>query len=122
MLRSDNRIVTSHAGALEQPEALRPTVKARDEGQAYDEAAFVEQLRGAVSDVVETQFGIEVGLQSPVLFARGLTGTTPDANAGFNFNTTNPLSNIVNTGQRSVSSRPIGRYRSGSRSRSLAHR
>ena len=52
MLRSSHRITTSHAGALEQPEELRPAIRARDERQPYDEAAFNEQLRAAVAEVV----------------------------------------------------------------------
>jgi 5-methyltetrahydropteroyltriglutamate--homocysteine methyltransferase len=62
VLRSTDRIVTSHAGALEQPEALRPAIKARDERQPYDEAAFDAQLRLAVAEVVKRQ--VEAGLDS----------------------------------------------------------
>jgi 5-methyltetrahydropteroyltriglutamate--homocysteine methyltransferase len=62
MLRSTDRIVTSHAGALEQPAELRPAIKARDEGQPYDEAAFNAQLRDAVAEVVKRQ--VDSGLDS----------------------------------------------------------
>jgi 5-methyltetrahydropteroyltriglutamate--homocysteine methyltransferase len=62
MLRSTDRIVTSHAGALEQPEVLRPAIKARDEGQPYDEPAFYDELRRAVAEVVRAQ--VEAGLDS----------------------------------------------------------
>ncbi len=62
MLRSTKRIVTSHAGALEQPEELRPAIKARDERQPYDEAAFNTRLRAAVADVVRSQ--LACGLDS----------------------------------------------------------
>src|SRR4051812_38446287 len=62
MLRSTERIVTSHAGALEQPEALRPAIKARDEQLPYDEAAFDRQLAEAVASVVHNQ--IAAGLDS----------------------------------------------------------
>ena len=62
MLRSTERIVTSHAGALEQPETLRPAIKARDERQPYDEAAFNQQLRDAVFGVVQNQ--LACGLDS----------------------------------------------------------
>src|SRR5579872_5295949 len=55
MLRSTDRIRTSHAGALEQPEALRPGIKARDLGQPYDEAAFEAELGRAVTEVVRQQ-------------------------------------------------------------------
>jgi 5-methyltetrahydropteroyltriglutamate--homocysteine methyltransferase len=62
MLRSTDRIVTSHAGALEQPESLRPGIKARDEGQPYDEQTFDAELRRAVAEVVRAQ--VEAGLDS----------------------------------------------------------
>ena len=62
MLRSTERIVTSHAGALEQPDALRPDIKARDERQPYDEMAFNARLREAVAEVVRSQ--LACGLDS----------------------------------------------------------
>jgi 5-methyltetrahydropteroyltriglutamate--homocysteine methyltransferase len=62
MLRSTDRIVTSHAGALEQPDDLRPDIKARDERQPYDETVFSALLRSAVADVVTAQ--LATGLDS----------------------------------------------------------
>ena len=62
MLRSTERILTSHAGALEQPESLRPAIKARDDQEPYDEAAFNSQLREAVASVVKNQ--LSCGLDS----------------------------------------------------------
>jgi 5-methyltetrahydropteroyltriglutamate--homocysteine methyltransferase len=62
MLRSTNRIVTSHAGALEQPAELRPAIKARDDRQPYDEQAFSVALRAAVAEVVKAQ--LACGLDS----------------------------------------------------------
>ena len=62
MLRSTDRIRTSHAGALEQPESLREVIRKRDEGQPYDQAAFDTELRTAVAAVVKRQS--ECGLDS----------------------------------------------------------
>src|SRR5437879_7508348 len=62
MLRSTDRIVTSHAGALEQPATLRQVIRARDERQPYDEEELDAQLRLAVTDVVKKQ--VECGLDS----------------------------------------------------------
>src|SRR4051812_41622431 len=62
MLRSTERILTSHAGALEQPESLRPSIKARDDRESYDESAFNTQLREAVTSVVQNQ--LACGLDS----------------------------------------------------------
>ena len=42
------------------------------------------------------EFGVEVGLQSPVLFGRGITAGAPATANGFNFNNTAPLSNGPN--------------------------
>jgi type II secretory pathway component GspD/PulD (secretin) len=39
------------------------------------------------------EFGVEVGLQSPVLFLRGITAGAPNTTTGFNFNSTQPLPN-----------------------------
>jgi type II secretion system protein D len=51
------------------------------------------------------EFGVEIGLQSPVFFRRGLTtsdgftvNTAVAPNPGFNFNSTNPLPNVTGTG------------------------
>ena len=71
------------------------------------------------------EFGVEVGLQSPILFSRSVlptstttTGSTGEgassttsgaaANPGFNFNTTAPLSNNVLTSQSTVGFQGIG--------------
>ena len=62
MLRSTDRIRTSHAGALEQPESLREIIRKRDEGQAYDQEAFDKELLAAVAAVVKRQ--LECGLDS----------------------------------------------------------
>jgi 5-methyltetrahydropteroyltriglutamate--homocysteine methyltransferase len=54
--------MTSHAGALEQPDVLRPDIRARDERRPYDEPGFAARLREAVADVVRAQ--LECGLDS----------------------------------------------------------
>jgi type II secretion system protein D len=69
------------------------------------------------------EFGVEGGLQSPILFARGqlatptatgTTGVVNAANPGFNFNTTAPLGNSANAtpaqvGFQSLSNLGVGR-------------
>jgi hypothetical protein len=52
MLRRTDRIRTSHAGALKQPESSREVIQKRDEGQPYDEAVFDTALRAAVAALV----------------------------------------------------------------------
>jgi len=62
MRRSDDRILTTHAGSLPRPDDLREMISARSNGQAYDEGALAVRLRSAVSEVVQnqTQSGIDV--------------------------------------------------------------
>jgi 5-methyltetrahydropteroyltriglutamate--homocysteine methyltransferase len=60
MKRSDERILTTHAGSLARPDALRALLTAKDEGQPYDAAALASQTRAAVAAMVREQ--VAVGL------------------------------------------------------------
>ena len=60
MRDSSDRILTTHAGSLARPAALREMLAARDEHRPYDGAAFAASVRSAVEDVVRQQ--IAVGL------------------------------------------------------------
>jgi 5-methyltetrahydropteroyltriglutamate--homocysteine methyltransferase len=60
MRRSDERILTTHAGSLARPDGLRALLVAKDEGQPYDAAALASQTRAAVAGVVGDQ--VAVGL------------------------------------------------------------
>ena len=62
MIRSTDRILTTHAGALPRPEDLWPMVVARASGQPYDKDALARRLKGAVAEVVRKQ--AECGLDS----------------------------------------------------------
>jgi len=53
------------------------------------------------------EFGVEVGLQSPVLFGRSLTATGPGS-PGFNFNSTAALPNATNFEQGTVGFQGLG--------------
>ena len=53
------------------------------------------------------EFGIEVGIQSPVLFARSSTGGAPGT-PGFNFNTTAALPNTTQAQQTTVGFQGLG--------------
>jgi 5-methyltetrahydropteroyltriglutamate--homocysteine methyltransferase len=55
MKRSSARIMTSHAGSLPRPDDLIELNRARQAGEAVDEAVFRARLRGAVTDVVRRQ-------------------------------------------------------------------
>jgi len=62
MRRSDDRILTSHAGSLPRPDDLIDANRDREAGTATDERAFQARLAGAVAGVVRRQrdAGIDV--------------------------------------------------------------
>ena len=62
MKRSDERILTTHVGALPRPQDLGALVLAKTNGQPYDAARLAEWLRSAVGDVVQQQLdaGIDI--------------------------------------------------------------
>lgn len=60
MKRSSERILTTHAGALPQPEDLKQMHAAQVAGEPYDEDLFPKRVRQAVAEVVKKQ--IDCGL------------------------------------------------------------
>ncbi|HEU0074334.1 MAG TPA: cobalamin-independent methionine synthase II family protein [Dehalococcoidia bacterium] len=62
MQRSENRILTSHAGSLPRPDALIEMNQARLDGRAVDDAAFSKTLTDSVASVVreEVDAGVDV--------------------------------------------------------------
>ena len=62
MKTSSDHILTSHVGSLPRPDDLIVANRAREVGEATDEHAFQEKLRGAVAQVVRRQreLGIDV--------------------------------------------------------------
>ena len=62
MKRSDERILTTHVGALPRPQELGQMVLAKTSGGAYDEAQLAESMRTAVRAVVRQQLdaGIDI--------------------------------------------------------------
>jgi 5-methyltetrahydropteroyltriglutamate--homocysteine methyltransferase len=60
MKRSTERILTTHAGSLPQPEELREMLAARNSGRPYDREALAGRVRSAVAEVVQRQ--IDCGL------------------------------------------------------------
>jgi len=62
MLRSSERIITTHCGSLPRPDALLAPLRAKDAGEAYDAAALARAVRQSVIDVVGRQvaLGIDV--------------------------------------------------------------
>ena len=62
MIRSTDRILTTHAGSLPRSDELREMVFARADGQPYDKEVLAKRLRSEVAEVVRKQ--IECGLDS----------------------------------------------------------
>src|SRR5436190_20603715 len=60
MLRSTQRILTTHIGSLPRPDDLRELLLARDQGGAYDDQALHRRVSEATSEVVAKQ--VELGL------------------------------------------------------------
>jgi len=55
MVRSESRILTTHAGALPRAAELRELIFARAEGKPYDRNALAARLRSEVAEVVRRQ-------------------------------------------------------------------
>ncbi|MFQ5849347.1 MAG: cobalamin-independent methionine synthase II family protein [Candidatus Binatia bacterium] len=62
MKRSTERILTTHAGSLAQPDDLRAMVIAKNNRQPYSQEAFGKRVRSAVAEVVRKQIdsGIDI--------------------------------------------------------------
>jgi 5-methyltetrahydropteroyltriglutamate--homocysteine methyltransferase len=60
MKRSDNRIITSHAGSLPRPDDLLQMNRIKQTGQPIDEAARAARIKSAVPEVVAKQ--VEAGI------------------------------------------------------------
>jgi 5-methyltetrahydropteroyltriglutamate--homocysteine methyltransferase len=62
MLRSAERILTTHSGSLPRPRDLLAPLHAKDAGDPYDRTALADRVRTSVRDVVRRQIdlGIDV--------------------------------------------------------------
>ncbi len=73
MRNSENRILTSHVGSLPRPDALIEANRARDAGEAGDEAGFQQLLREAVADVVRRQRELGIDVPNDGEFGKSVT-------------------------------------------------
>lgn len=55
MQRSDRRILTTHTGSLPRPPDLVALLNDKEAGQNYDQAAFDERVRRAITEIVRRQ-------------------------------------------------------------------
>ena len=62
MKRSTDRILTTHVGSLIRPQSLQEIMRAKQGGQAYDQAAYETCLKELVADVVghQAEVGVDV--------------------------------------------------------------
>jgi 5-methyltetrahydropteroyltriglutamate--homocysteine methyltransferase len=60
MIRSTDRILTTHVGSLPRPDELRKLLVAKDEGEEYDPAKLKSLVQAAVRDIVRQQ--VDAGL------------------------------------------------------------
>jgi 5-methyltetrahydropteroyltriglutamate--homocysteine methyltransferase len=62
MKRSEDRILTSHAGALHRPTDVQQLLLLQSQGRPYDQHALEERLRETVTDIVHEQahLGVDV--------------------------------------------------------------
>jgi 5-methyltetrahydropteroyltriglutamate--homocysteine methyltransferase len=63
MKRSTDRILTTHVGSLVRPPELVEVMRAKENGQAYDEEELAVRVRSSVRRVVQQQ--VEVGIDVP---------------------------------------------------------
>lgn len=61
MITSTERIVTTHAGSLVKPRAIREALAAQQAGKPYDEESFRRQLADVVTEVVREQADAGLG-------------------------------------------------------------
>jgi 5-methyltetrahydropteroyltriglutamate--homocysteine methyltransferase len=64
MLRSTDRILTTHVGSLPRPQVVVDQLFAEDQGQPVDRAAFDAIMTQAVTDVVKQQVAVGVDIVS----------------------------------------------------------
>ena len=60
MKHSAERILTTHCGSLARPKDLLDLMKAKVNGEPYDESAYTQRVRIAVAEVVSQQ--VECGI------------------------------------------------------------
>jgi 5-methyltetrahydropteroyltriglutamate--homocysteine methyltransferase len=70
MLRSTDRIVTTHVGSLVKPQPIREALAAQQAGTRYDEESFHRQLADAVTEVVGEQADAGVDVPSDGEFSK----------------------------------------------------
>src|SRR5919108_1506184 len=63
MKRSTDRILTTHVGSLVRPPDLVEIMRAKENGQPYDQEELAAKVKGSVREVVQKQ--VEIGVDIP---------------------------------------------------------
>ncbi len=70
MLRSTDRILTTHVGSLIRPRELQAQIRARQSGPAFDQSAFAQCLTKSVAEVVAAQAKVGIDIVSDGEFGK----------------------------------------------------
>lgn len=73
MLRSVERLLTTHVGSLIRPPALLQFIRSRSRGEPYDERAYERCLASAVREVVEQQKRAGIDVPSDGEFGKNIS-------------------------------------------------
>ncbi len=73
MLRSTDRILTTHVGSLIRPQSVVDHLRAKQAGAAVDENAHRAKLAEEVKEVIRQQKDIGVDIPSDGEFGKGIS-------------------------------------------------
>ena len=73
MRRSTERILTTHVGSLIRPAPLLPFIRAKQNGEAYDERAYAQCIAGSVAEIVERQSKAGIDIPSDGEFGKSIS-------------------------------------------------
>ena len=73
MQRSTERILTTHVGSLIRPQPLLPFIRAKQNGERYDEQAYAACLAASVNQIVEKQAAAGIDVPSDGEFGKSIS-------------------------------------------------
>jgi 5-methyltetrahydropteroyltriglutamate--homocysteine methyltransferase len=73
MRRSTERILTTHVGSLIRPAPLLPFIRAKQNGQSYDQQAYAACLRESVGEIVQRQKAAGIDVPSDGEFGKSIS-------------------------------------------------
>src|SRR5262245_57254072 len=73
MQRSSQRILTTHVGSLIRPAPLLPFIRAKQNGEPYDQKAYADCLSSSVREIVKRQAEAGIDVPSDGEFGKGIS-------------------------------------------------